>query len=140
MRRRSLRRAADRSRTRVIMNSVRARAHSEGGAILVHVAVALFMLIAVTAFAIDYGLFYLGRSQAQNAADAGALAGAVALNFDDADDTSDTGPAKLSALKAAQANLIAGEVGAVDVSTDINFVDCPDGTPSPACIRVDVYR
>ncbi|HET9832106.1 MAG TPA: pilus assembly protein TadG-related protein [Vicinamibacterales bacterium] len=119
--------------------TVRARIGGEDGAILVHVAVALLMLIALSAFAIDFGLFWLGRSEAQNAADAGALAGAVALNFDSTD-TSDAGPAKLSALKAAQSNLVVGEAPSIDVSTDINFVDCPDGTPSPACIRVDAYR
>ena len=122
------------------MNTVRARIGKEHGAILVHVAVGLLMLIAVSAFAIDFGLFWLGRSQAQNSADAGALAGAVALNFDSATNVTDTGPAKLSALTAAQANLVAGEAPAVDVSSDITFVDCPDGAPSPACIRVDVYR
>lgn len=121
------------------MKIARARIGEQEGAILVHVAVALLMLIAVSAFAVDFGLFWLGRSAAQNSADAGALAGAVALNFDSTD-TSDTGPAKLSALKAAQSNLVVGEAPSVDVSSDINFVDCPDGTPSPACIRVDVYR
>jgi Flp pilus assembly protein TadG len=122
------------------MNTVRARIGNERGAILVHVVIALLMLMAVSTFAIDFGMFWLGRSTAQNAADAGALAGAVALNFDSATDASDTGPAKQSALKAAQSNLIVGQAPAIDVSTDINFVTCPDGTPAPACIRVDVYR
>ena len=56
------------------MNTVRARIGKDDGAILVHVAVGLLMLIGVSAFAIDFGLFWLGRSQAQNSADAGALA------------------------------------------------------------------
>ena len=107
---------------------------------LVHVAVALMMLIALSAFAVDYGLYWLGRGQAQNAADAGALAGAIALAYDDATDISDTGPAKLSAWTAARTNIIAGKLPAVDVASDITFVDCPDGTPAPACVRVDVYR
>jgi Flp pilus assembly protein TadG len=113
---------------------------SERGAILVHVAAALLMLIALSAFAADYGLFWLGRGQAQNAADAGAIAGAIALAYDSAIDTSDTGPAKLSAVTAARANLIAGNQPAVDVAADVNFVACPDGTAAPACVRVDVYR
>ncbi len=122
------------------MPPVRSGVGGEDGAILVHVAVGLLMLMAVSAFAVDFGLFWLARSEAQNSADAGALAGAVALNFDSATNTSDSGPAKLSALSAARANLVIGQVPAIDVSTDINFVDCPDGAPAPACIRVDVYR
>ncbi len=122
------------------MNAFGDRSRSERGAILVHVAVGLLMLVAVSAFAVDFGFFWLARGEAQNAADAGAMAGAVALNYDSATDTSDTGPAKLSALKAAHTNLVAGQAPAVDVATDINFVTCPDGTPAPACIRVDVYR
>jgi len=122
------------------MKSLRAERVSERGAILVHVAIALMMLVALSAFSIDFGLFWVGRGEAQNSADAGAMAGAVALGFDSATDTSITGPAKLSAHQAAFANLVVGQAPAVDISTDINFVDCPDGTKSPACIRVDVYR
>jgi Flp pilus assembly protein TadG len=113
---------------------------SERGAILVHVAAALMMLIALSAFAVDFGLFWLGRGQAQNAADAGAIAGAIGLAYDSSTNTTDTGPAKLSALTAARKNLIADQPPAIDVSTDIFFVDCPDGTKSPACVRVNVYR
>ena len=54
---------------------------SERGAILVHVAAALMMLIALSAFAVDFGLFWLGRGQAQNSADAGAIAGAIGLAY-----------------------------------------------------------
>ncbi len=108
------------------------------GAILVHVAVGLLMLTALSAFAIDFGLFWLGRRQAQNAADAGALAGAIALGFDNGSDKTDTGPAKLSAHTAALDNLVGGQVPAVDITTDITFPVCPDGTST--CVRVDVYR
>ena len=113
---------------------------SERGAILVHVAAALMMLIALSAFAVDFGLFWLGRGQAQNSADAAAIAGAIGLAYDSSTDTSDTGPAKLSALMAARANLVAGQQPSVSVTDDITFVDCPDGTKAPACIRVNVYR
>jgi hypothetical protein len=122
------------------MKSPRVESIGERGAILVHVAIALLMLVALSAFAVDFGVFWLGRGEAQNSADAGAMAGAVALGFDSATDTSDTGPAKTSALLAARANLVVGQAPAVEISTDINFISCPDGTPSPACIRVDVYR
>ena len=50
---------------------------------------------AATTLAIDVGMFMTARSQAQNAADAGALAGATALVFDDYDNRDDDGPAKM---------------------------------------------
>jgi Flp pilus assembly protein TadG len=105
---------------------------------LVHVAVALLGLMAISAFAIDFGVFYVSRRQAQNSADAGALAGAIALAYDDANDLSDDGPAKQSAFALSQVNQVWGEPPNVDPPTDITFPVCPDGT-SP-CVRVDVYR
>ena len=43
----------------------------------------LFVLMAFNVFVLDYGMLWVARGQAQNAADAGALAGAVARGFDD---------------------------------------------------------
>ena len=43
---------------------------SERGAILVHVAIAMLALIAVNTFVVDYGVMWVARRQAQNAADA----------------------------------------------------------------------
>jgi len=120
------------------MKAMTDRYIDDRGAILVHVAVGLLMLTALSAFAIDFGLFWLGRRQAQNSADAGALAGAIALGFDNGSDKSDTGPAKRSAYTAALDNLVGGKVPAVNITTDITFPVCPDGTST--CIRVDVYR
>jgi putative Flp pilus-assembly TadE/G-like protein len=120
------------------MNRSRALRTDDRGAVLVHVAVALLMLIAISAFAIDFGLFWLSRAEAQNAADSGAMAGAVALAFDNATDKTDSGPAKQSALITVLKNFVWGEAPAVDVATDITFPPCPDGSPS--CVRVDVYR
>lgn len=111
---------------------------SEQGAVLVHVAVALLALTAISAFAFDFGVFWLSRREAQNAADAGAMAGAIALAYDDATDLSATGPAKQSALTMATSNLVWGEAPAVDPNIDITFPTCPDGTSS--CVRVDVHR
>jgi Flp pilus assembly protein TadG len=50
------------------------------GAIVPLVALALVGLIGLLALAIDLGLIMIARNQAQNAADAGALAGARTLN------------------------------------------------------------
>ena len=56
----------------------------ERGAIIIHVAFALLALLAFSAFVVDMGVMWVSRRQAQNAADAGALAGAVALMRDGA--------------------------------------------------------
>ena len=112
---------------------------SERGAVLVHVALALIVLMSFSTFVIDYGVLWVARRQAQNAADAAALAGAVALAFDDPSDFSNTGPAKTSAYEVAMSHPIWGQQPAVNISTDITFPPCPDDA-STNCIRVDVYR
>jgi hypothetical protein len=105
---------------------------------LVHVAVGLLGLVALSAFALDYGLFYVSRVAAQNSADAGAMAGAISLAYDDSTDFTDAGPAKQAAFRMTQRNLVFGQPPDVDVTTDITFPVCPDGTDP--CIRVDVHR
>ena len=59
---------------------------SEQGAVFVQVGISLFVLMAFNVFVLDYGMMWIGRRQAQNAADAGALAGGVARAYDDFDD------------------------------------------------------
>ena len=75
--------------------------HDERGVSLVFVSVAFMALLSATTLAIDVGMFMTARSQAQNAADAGAHAGAVALAFDSYTNRSASGPAVQSAIKAA---------------------------------------
>jgi hypothetical protein len=121
----------------------------ERGAILIQVAIAMIVLIAFTGFVADHGLLWVGRRQAQNAADAGALAGAVAMAFDN-DDRSATGPAKTAAYNFAIINAVAREApNVIDPSTgdftDIKFYpEEPSAFPpecsDDSCIRVDVYR
>src|SRR5262245_60520484 len=91
------------------------------GAIIIHVAFALLVLIAFCSFVVDAGILALGRAQAQNAADAGALGGATALAFDDFNDRSDTGPAKQSAVQLALQNDVWLQDPDVDVTTDVTF-------------------
>ena len=52
-----------------------ARHKSEQGAILIYVAVVILVLVGVTMWVVDYGVLLVARNQAQNSADAGALAG-----------------------------------------------------------------
>src|SRR3989442_5486107 len=73
----------------------------ERGMSLVFVAVGFMAMLSATTLAIDVGMFMNSRSQAQNAADAGAHAGAVALVFNSFTDRTATGPAVNSALHAA---------------------------------------
>ena len=65
----------------------------ERGMSLVFVGVGFMAFLAATTLAIDVGMFATARSKAQNSADAGALAGAVALYFDDYDDRFARAPA-----------------------------------------------
>ena len=121
---------------------------SERGAIIIHVALALLVLLAFCAFSVDAGLLWAARRQAQNSADAGALAGAISLAFDDYFNRDDDGPAKQAAYRVTQQNGVWREAPDVVVATDVTF---PDALPAPAacvvdegelspCVRVDVYR
>ena len=97
-----------RGKRRSIALEIRASAErrEERGAALIHMAIAMVAMMAFSALVIDYGIFWVARRQAQNSADAGALAGAIAYAFDDSTDLSDTGPAKLNAVATAQRNVV----------------------------------
>jgi Flp pilus assembly protein TadG len=124
------------------------RSQSERGAILLHVAIGIIVLIAFLTFVVDYGVMWVGRRQAQNAADAGALAGAIAMAFDvnGWTDRAETGPARSAAREIAATNYIWSQPPSVVTATDVYFTDQPAGMcPADAngltgCIRVDVYR
>jgi Putative Flp pilus-assembly TadE/G-like len=121
---------------------------SERGAILLHVATGILVLIGVLTFVVDYGVMWVGRRQAQNAADAGALAGAVAMAFDANGWTNrtETGPARLAARQLAVSHNVWGQAPDVNITTDVFFTDqpaamcAPDPDGNTPCIRVDVYR
>jgi hypothetical protein len=111
---------------------------------LVQVAVAALVLVGFMVFVVDYGLQWLARAQAQNAADAGALAGALARAYDEPLGLPlPLGKTYQSAVKTAQANPVWGEPGAIQVS-----YPCPalggggdvGGAGAVQCVRVDVYR
>jgi Flp pilus assembly protein TadG len=56
---------------------------NERGATMVFVAICIFMIIALTALAVDIGHLVVTKNELQNAADAGALAGARVLYNND---------------------------------------------------------
>ena len=113
------------------------RLSSERGAVLVHVA---FLLLFVTAFSglvLDYGAMMVARNQAQNAADAAALAGAVSLAADPPGaDRWDT--ARQVAWQAGANNHVWGAAPAV-VLTSPHSAD-PCASFPERCIRADVFR
>jgi hypothetical protein len=109
---------------------------SARGAILVQVGVGIFVVMGFAAFVIDYGVLWASRRQAQNAADAGALAGATARAFDETTDPpSGSGAAYQSAVKTAQANLVFGQVPGVAATWD-----CPPFKSGRRCVQVNVFR
>ena len=122
-----------------MLNDRQRRTGGERGAVLVHAALAMLALMAFNALVIDYGAFWLGRSQAQNAADAAALAGALSLAFDDPDDTP---RAQSAAASAGEANLVLGVAPSIIPATDVTLIPCPPGAPGlpDTCIRANAYR
>jgi hypothetical protein len=111
--------------------------HDERGASLLYITTGFLAFFAATALAIDVGMLMTARGQAQTAADAGALAGAVALAVDDFDDRSATGPAVLAAMNTALENAVLKAAVSVE-PTDVTFPVAPSGESNR--VRVDVFR
>jgi hypothetical protein len=98
----------------------------------------MLALLGLCSFVFDYGVLWVSRSQAQNAADAGALAGAIALAFDS---PTDQAAARAKALAAARANFVWNSAPDV-TAADVTFPACPPGAPGApdTCVKVDVFR
>jgi hypothetical protein len=116
------------------MTRLKARLRGERGMTLVMVATGMFAFLSAAMLAVDVGMMMVARTEAQNAADAGALAGAIALGFDDFDDKTATGPAVTNAIAAATAadNGVMNKQASVLVE-DVTF-------PTPSQVRVRVQR
>src|SRR6185436_13621989 len=110
-------------------------ARDERGMSLVFVTVSFMAVLTATTLAIDVGMFMNARSQAQNSADAGALAGAVALAYNSFTDRTTTGPAVQGAINTAKANLVAGGVVSVEPA-DVTFPNAPSGQPIRVAVQV----
>src|SRR4030095_13568976 len=112
------------------------QAGDERGAVLVHVAIGILVLTARATFVLDHGVMWVSRGQAQNAADAGALSGAIARAYDElTDPPAPGGKAVTSASGAALANTVWMTPPPAQVSWD-----CPAEFVGGRCVRVDVYR
>lgn len=112
---------------------------STRGAILIHVAIMLLVLLVFLGFAMDLGVAYVGRSQAQNAADAAALAGGWARIISDpsANPSTTTGIVHDTIVATASRNRVWGQDPA-NATVDMGW-NCPTGGTTN-CVRVDVYR
>jgi len=116
--------------------------------VIIHVAFALLALLAFSALAVDYGLMWLARGQAQTAADAGALSAATSLAFVQVpvnpEDMADPayGRAKTAGATVARQNIVIGQPPRVDETTDVLIVTCPEPIPgmTDKCVRVNAYR
>ena len=111
---------------------------NERGAVIIHVAVMLLVLFALSGIVLDYGTMWASRAQAQNSADAGALAGAISYAFDDVGNQT---TARERATALAKINGVWGQAPDVQPG-DVTFPTCPPGSPGIAdtCVKVDVFR
>src|SRR6478672_11789038 len=111
---------------------------NERGAVIIQVAVCLLGLLAFSAFVVDYGVMWVSRSQAQNAADAAALGAAQSLAFDN---TKDFNKFQLIGQTIGQSNWVWGQPPDIQL-TDITFPPCPptlDWGPD-TCVKARVFR
>jgi hypothetical protein len=121
-----------------MVKKIRRLRRDERGMTFVFIGVGFMAFMAATTLAIDVGMFMTAKTQAQNSADAGALAGAIALGFNSFTDRSSTGPAVTAAISAAKANSVMGAQPAVD-PPDVTFPNDPV-TGQPTRVRVQVFR
>lgn len=110
----------------------------ESGMSYVFIGLSMMAFLSAGMLAIDVGMLMTARNQAQNSADAGALAGATALLYDDFNDHSATGPAVTSAIRAALANSVMGAPVTV-TAPDVEFLNNPT-TGQADRVRVTVRR
>jgi Flp pilus assembly protein TadG len=128
---------------------------SDEGAIVIFVAMAMLVLIAMVAFAVNYGVFWTARAQSQNAADSAAMAAAVswALDVPDADAEDATQAlkdqralyARESAGQVAGRNMVWNKAPGINTSTDVvlpnppSSTGCPSGSPAVDCVQVTLH-
>src|SRR5213594_3046435 len=98
----------------------------ERGMSFVYVGMGFMGFLAASTLAIDVGMFMTARAQTQNAADAGALAGAVGLVQNSFAYRSGSGPAVLGAINTAKSNKVMGGVPSV-LTGDVTFPVGPSG-------------
>jgi Flp pilus assembly protein TadG len=119
------------------MKRIQRLRRDEAGMSYVFIGLSMMAFISASMLAIDVGMLMTARSQAQNAADAGALAGATALVYDSWTDRTPSGPAVTSALAASTSNKVMSKNVSV-TPADVEFLNDPAGEPNR--VKVTVYR
>ena len=119
------------------MQRIQKLRRDESGMSYVFVGLGLMGFLSATMLAIDVGMLMTARNQAQNSADAGALAGATALVFDSFSDRSTNGPVVRSALSGARGNNVMRETVSVEPA-DVLFPTDEFGEANR--VQVTVYR
>ena len=119
------------------MNRLRRLRRDESGMSYVFIGLGMMAFLSGSMLAIDVGMLMTARSQAQNSADAAALAGATALVFNDWNDRSPGGPAVTHAINAGTANQVMHSNVSVQPS-DVTFPLDPTGEANR--VKVDVFR
>lgn len=118
---------------------MRHRPSDESGVILIMVALLILVLMGMSAFAIDHGEAWYARTEAQAAADAGALAGAMTLQHSDPTyPFPEGGKVDQNARALVALNTVRDVAGTAEV-----LADCPGwvtGTADINCVQVNVYR
>jgi hypothetical protein len=114
------------------MISKRSLYRSEQGAVFIQVGVLILALMALNVFVVDYGVMWTARGQAQNAADAAALAAATARAYDMRLVVENGIPGVAQEL--VNRNPIWKAAGGANVALD----NCPPGFAN--CVTVDVHR
>lgn len=109
---------------------------SERGTVLVQVVVSLLALLALSSFVIDHGVMMTARAQAQNAADAGALAGARSLVMLQGDDHAE----EVAGAVTMRHKIFAANAVAANITVTVPL-PCPPPYNSPSgCIKVDITK
>src|SRR5881392_796468 len=98
------------------------RLGNDRGMTLIFVGLSMLAFMSAAMLALDVGNLMVARTQAQSAADSGALAGVTALAFDDFNNRSATGPAVQNAIVAATSpqNKVVNVIGSV-IPADVSF-------------------
>lgn len=103
---------------------------------IVQAAMTMLVLLGLSAFVVDHGVLWLGREQAQNAADAGAIAGAIARAYDDLEDPPASGGiVPESVTEVVRRNPV--WFNETFTTSGVTY-PCPPG--AQRCVRVEVYR
>jgi Flp pilus assembly protein TadG len=116
-------------------NRLRRLARNDSGMTYVFIGLGFTAFLSASMLAIDVGMLMTARNQAQNAADAGALAGATALLYDNWDNRSPSGPAVTSAVAAATNNKVMAGIVSVNPE-DVEFPLDPAGEPNRVQVTV----